>query len=201
MFAGRGLNKMTSLTAITHNQLLTGRDVRTLPAQQRLCDVISWASPLEIVAVGTAFVKKWSQSETRVGCSAGGMILTNDIPFCMSSVVPEMLKLAKLEKNWDSYGSPPPAMAFMEQVMAFLRSAEIEGIPAPDIVPVCGGGIQFEWQLPSTDFEISFLPDGAVSYLHMGTDGSVIEEGTFMMVASDRIDKLRRVLSLIKIAA
>ncbi len=74
-------------------------------------------------------------------------------------------ELARLQRNWDSYGSPPVHPTALAAASRALAVAAVENGPLPFIGPVAGGGIQFEWNAGSRALEITLLPDGSVEYL------------------------------------
>ncbi len=74
-------------------------------------------------------------------------------------------ELARLQRDWDSYGSPPLQPAALGAASRALAVAVEENAPLPFIGPVAGGGVQFEWEAGGRALEITLLPDGAVEYL------------------------------------
>src|SRR2546428_9095543 len=59
----------------------------------------------------------------------------------------QVLELGRLQQNWDSYGSPQPSLGVTDKAIAIIRSIPFEDLPTPHVVPVAGGGIQFEWNI------------------------------------------------------
>ncbi len=74
-------------------------------------------------------------------------------------------ELAHLQRDWDSYGSPPIHPAALAAASRALAAAAVENSPLPFIGPVAGGGIQFEWNAGGRALEITLLPDGSIEYL------------------------------------
>jgi hypothetical protein len=70
-----------------------------------------------------------------------------------------------MKPNWDSYGSPPPSLALVKGVVRWLRLAEKETLPEPEVVPASAGGIQLEWYLGKRELEIEFTATGQIEYL------------------------------------
>ena len=90
-------------------------------------------------------------------------------------VLAMILRLARLQQSWDTYGSPKlqyAAQMVASDVVALLAPAEP---PMPHVAPVPGGGLLFEWEFRNRLLEIEVLPDGAVAYLAMFEDGSTLE--------------------------
>jgi hypothetical protein len=48
-------------------------------------------------------------------------------------------------------------------------------MPAPAIVPVSGGGIQFEWSKSEVELEIEILPDQTIEYLVTESNATMTE--------------------------
>lgn len=87
-----------------------------------------------------------------------------------------VLELGCLQQNWDSYGSPPPSQRVIDKAIAIIQSIPFEDLPTPYVVPVAGGGIQFEWNISGRELEIEILPDGSAEYLKAERQ-SPLEEG------------------------
>lgn len=84
-----------------------------------------------------------------------------------------------LPRNWDSYGSPPPALVAVNRSLGLLRGIadlDLPDLPVPHVAPVRGGGIQFEWGVGQRELELEILPDGSVDYLKAEA-GEAVEQG------------------------
>ena len=99
---------------------------------------------------------------------------TTDMPPWLTDVLPRLDELATLQHNWDSYGSPPPTAELMAKALALVQRGERLlgdwppeefGIPTPSIVPLSGGGIQYEWQTPVKELELVFFENEPPSAL------------------------------------
>jgi hypothetical protein len=89
----------------------------------------------------------------------------------LRAVQEQISDLAQLPADWDSYSSRPiqqPAINRAFEV-AFCLSSVV--LPRPLIVPVPGGGIQFEFDENGRQIEIECFPDGSVGSLIMYQDG------------------------------
>jgi hypothetical protein len=53
----------------------------------------------------------------------------------------------------------------VKDIISWLRFAEKETLPEPEVVPASAGGIQLEWYLGKRELEIEFTADGQVEYL------------------------------------
>src|SRR5947209_16330790 len=76
-------------------------------------------------------------------------------------------KIAKLPANWDSYGSQP--LTGLAKTCAISLAMEFgrEDLPAPRVVPISGGGLQFEFTYGPRSLELEVLPDGTIEFLRI----------------------------------
>jgi hypothetical protein len=84
-------------------------------------------------------------------------------------------ELAQLAENWDSYGSRPIQPRAIERASAALDCLSYINLPAPQIFPVPGGGLQLEFEQGGRELEIEFLPDGSRGYLMVAENGEMSE--------------------------
>jgi hypothetical protein len=84
-------------------------------------------------------------------------------------VLPAIRQIASLEErlsyNWDGYGSGPLSREALRSARRFIDLVGGYNVPAPEIAPVTGGGINLSWELSTKEVEIEFLPSGDVVYL------------------------------------
>lgn len=74
-------------------------------------------------------------------------------------------ELKQLPENWNSYGSPKVTSEALNRSQELIRIFALSGMSKPQIFPVSGGGIQFEWQGDKGELEIEILPNGDILYL------------------------------------
>lgn len=74
-------------------------------------------------------------------------------------------RLAELPTNWDGYGSPPIGKSALQSARRLIEALDSFSMPMPEVRPVSGGGIQFEWRKAERELEVEILPDGSGSYL------------------------------------
>lgn len=90
-----------------------------------------------------------------------------------------VLQTVHLANNWDSYGSPPPSPIARAAAVSLITRFDFDDLSTPDVVPVVGGGIQFEWIIGQRELELEILPDGTVEFLRVeGTQP--LDEGRLM---------------------
>jgi hypothetical protein len=78
----------------------------------------------------------------------------------------DVLELAALEDDWDSYGSPPPAAFTMALALRMIRTAsELRSVlSAPHVSPAPGGEIDLLWTSGDSRVEVLVGPE-SVEYL------------------------------------
>lgn len=89
----------------------------------------------------------------------------------------KITELKQLPENWDSYGSRPIQPSAIEQAYELLAILSRLYIPRPEVFPVPGGGIQFEFQQDRRELELEILPDGSIGFLLVAETGEM-REGT-----------------------
>lgn len=83
-------------------------------------------------------------------------------------------ELARLARNWDSYGAEPVSQAAISKAGAFLAAVRRllgarcgERIRPYSIAPVADGGVQLEWRSSGAKLEVEVGPEGDLGYLWM----------------------------------
>ncbi len=89
----------------------------------------------------------------------------------------KLAELAALPENWDSYGSPAVQPLARQRAADLLDLLGQFKLPAPQIFPVPGGGLQLEWQKAGGGMELEILPDGSLEFLIEDADGQMREGG------------------------
>ena len=82
-----------------------------------------------------------------------------------AGVLEKLSTFKKLPHSWNSYGSPPPSDKAIKNAASFLMMMSDENLPRPRVIPISGGGIQFEWNYGERELELEFRPDGTFEYL------------------------------------
>lgn len=72
-------------------------------------------------------------------------------------------RLAAFGDNWDGYGAKPLNPKLLSTARTLLKSIADE--PPPKIVPLSGGGVQFEWNKGRRSFEIGIEDEYEFDYL------------------------------------
>ncbi len=100
-------------------------------------------------------------------------------------------KLADFEKlhpNWDSYGSPRISDGVIDMAVELVRNANFDNVPAPRIIPISGGGIQFEWGKGAREIELEIHPDLSIEALIEDADEQI--PNNEFVLANPNIEKL-----------
>jgi hypothetical protein len=84
-------------------------------------------------------------------------------------------ELVQLPDNWDGYGSPRLQPAVVSAAFDLLRTLSAFHLPSPELFPVSGGGLQFEWQADKCELEIEVLPEGLLEFLIVDAKGEMRE--------------------------
>jgi hypothetical protein len=100
-------------------------------------------------------------------------------------------KLARLEDNWDGYGSPPLLPVTVARALHVLQISDTETPPLPYIGPVTGGGVQIEWSMPTRELELEILPDGSLEYV-MADETGQTDDGEILADDDEHILELVR---------
>lgn len=108
-----------------------------------------------------------------------------------SEILKQLNIINNLPDNWDSYGSPKLERGLFvnaRQFVRFLDSLFIDS--APDVVPISGGGVQFEWQYGGRELEIEFSTNSIIEYLKVDEDENMEENLFSIEQMTDEIPKL-----------
>jgi hypothetical protein len=88
-------------------------------------------------------------------------------PSWLSQCLAILARFEKLPQNWDGYNSPPIAQCAFSNARQFLTTVQIQGLPAPAVLPVSGGGIGMNWVSGQREVELTLLPNGDVEFLQV----------------------------------
>jgi len=109
-----------------------------------------------------------------------------------------LAELARLERDWDSYGGYPPSPRAVSMAKAMVERMagrfDEAGIPR-EIMPTADGGIQLEWRGTVDELALNAAPDGTWSYLLIGhgPEGRTFEEA-YGLPEADALALIFRVL-------
>lgn len=112
-------------------------------------------------------------------CASQDVSLREGTPPWLSSAVADLARIAELPPGWDGYDSPQLSVPEREQAAQLLASLPYSDLPAPNIVPVSGGGIQIEWQHGGRELELEVVAGAQeIIFLQVYEDGTT-EEGSY----------------------
>jgi len=105
-------------------------------------------------------------------------------------------EVGRLPDNWDERGSPRIDWGILEAARSLLSrlSGTVSGdFPCPDVCPIAGGTLQFEWTLGRKHVEIEFVDAERVVVLteESTLDGPAIHTEE---LALRRVNRIRQVL-------
>ena len=117
--------------------------------------------------------------------------LREGTPPWLSSALADIARIGALPPGWDGYGSPQVSVKEREQATQLLASVTYSDLPAPNIVPVSGGGIQIAWQHCGRELELEIVAGAQeILFLQVYEDGTP-EEGSY---PSADVNKTRALL-------
>lgn len=96
------------------------------------------------------------------------------------SVYEKLAEIAKLEYDWNSYGSPPIHKDVIEWARSFYDKLTLS--IDPYVLPTPRGGIQFEWHNEKYDLEIELCCDGSLGILWDIHDASKLSDADFILI-------------------
>jgi hypothetical protein len=103
-------------------------------------------------------------------------------------LIKRIAELSKLPNGWDSYGSPPISTLATTVAFSVVVGLGPDFLSYVNVVPVSGGGIQFEWDVLNRGLEVEISPTGAVEYLkserNLSVEEGPIEDGSFSELRS-----------------
>ena len=76
------------------------------------------------------------------------------LPTWVPAIVDDLVRLALLGDNWDSYGARPIRSENITTAFEALLTLVRPTTPRPYVVPTVSGGVQFEWHTEGADLEI-----------------------------------------------
>jgi len=104
------------------------------------------------------------------------VLFLDDLSPSQAEAMRRLGEIAKLQHNWDSYGSPPPSSTALEIVMDLLLKIDHPNLPSTDVVPVSGGGLQLEWNVSDREIQLEISSEGTAQYLQIERGRPVREE-------------------------
>lgn len=89
------------------------------------------------------------------GRHSSNTTLSNEaLPDWLSPTVPRIMQLLQLSDGWDNQGASAVRPDAAQFAITLLLGALQPKTPAPQIVPLANGGLQFEWHTNNIDLEL-----------------------------------------------
>ena len=89
-----------------------------------------------------------------------------------------LVELAKLPKNWDSYGAPQISRDAIDSAHEALFELLATGATMPHLVPTPRGGVQAEWHAGDKSLEIEFISPIQMDFYYEDEGQGIVEEQT-----------------------
>lgn len=102
--------------------------------------------------------------------------------------IKKVLGFRGLSQNWDSYGSPAITQAAVTTAISLLGMIPFVSLPTPRVLPVSGGGIQFEWAKGQRELEVEVRPTGAIEILKV-KNGVPVDDGENVSLTEAQIEQ------------
>ena len=84
----------------------------------------------------------------------------------LREAIQKIASFGNLAANWDGQGSNAPSWGVRQAAIDFLLT--IPGTyPTPRVVPVSGGGFNFEWTIGNRELEVCIEPNGSLEVLRV----------------------------------
>jgi hypothetical protein len=127
-------------------------------------------------------------SGLREGAVGERVIPVSNLSAWQVALLRALAPLGALHANWDSYGSPAIDDSVIDGAVALIRNVGLENVSAPRVIPISGGGVQFEWEKGRRGLEVEIHPDKTVAVLI--ADGDAMFEFPRMRLQDLSLEKL-----------
>jgi hypothetical protein len=149
----------------------------------------------------TVDARPWSFEEVQIKANSqpklvesspqGVEVFTNLAPW-QTAAAKRLAEFKSLAPNWDSYGGHAPTEAALLASEDFVfKVPSFADIPAPRILPLGSGGIQFEWDRNQRELEVHFQEDGKIFYLK--TEAEHVQDS--QPLPGNRVNNIAELLS------
>ncbi len=116
---------------------------------------------------------------TRMSSSEHWLLAGYYDPEFVNAIESELDELAQLSPNWDGYGAPTIDPNILVAASKFIKALPENLVYRPQVVPMSGGNLQFEWHHDSTLLELEFETAQTIHFLQWHPETGVEEEATF----------------------
>jgi hypothetical protein len=99
------------------------------------------------------------------------------MPAWVEPTISSLVGIQSLPDNWDSYGAREINCDLIGQSLAILEQIMETSSPAPSIVPLGDGGLQFEWHRRQQDLEIEFSSENTPRFFYRNRTTGIEQEG------------------------
>lgn len=102
---------------------------------------------------------------------------SDELPTWVKPAITAVMDIQALPENWDSYRGRKISRDLIGQSLSVLGQIMEVASPAPSVVPLADGGLQFEWHRKQQDLEIVFPADDAQRFFYQCRARGVEQEG------------------------
>jgi hypothetical protein len=130
-----------------------------------------YETPWEVPPLSSAAFSSTKGSLINTNHTAPRIVVTTPkAPAWMVSTVSALSRTLNLPDNWDSYGGKKTQKVVVIRALTLLGQVMSVNSPAPSVVPLSDGGIQFEWHRKNQDLEITLSANEVPTfyYQHLG---------------------------------
>jgi hypothetical protein len=141
---------------------------------------------LDYLTVNTSLAAERPRASLGLRISEDSTIEATD-PIWLVAIWRQIDHLLLLGENWNSEGAPSISFEAAMGALMFLLQNSLHDMPAPQVMPMSDGGVQIEWHILGTDFELAFPPLEPPSFYYSDAKGLECEgelEQEMLTVAS-----------------
>jgi hypothetical protein len=106
--------------------------------------------------------------------------IQNNAPW-FQSAAKQLSDFLKLGQDWDGYGSSGISSTALRAAFDLVSTIDVQGLKAPHIAPITGGGIQIIFEQDDRNVEFEILPNGFIEYVSC-TEDDTCDEGVISQV-------------------
>lgn len=113
-------------------------------------------------------------------------------------LIRELLRVAELGRDWDSYGAPPvDPDAVYSAIRLVADFAKLTSpVPFPDVGPTPDGGVLLRWDLGATEVDVVYHGDRGRYVITRLADDQILAQGEL-----DDVDPLKEVVGRFVVGA
>lgn len=127
--------------------------------------------------------EEWQSSDDTISGAAFA-----DLTQWRAQAYRQLMAIARLPRNWDSYGADRVDGKILASAEALLSALHEMGVSKPHINPTRTGGIQFDWESGTRYLEIALISPNRAEYFF--EDRDTLEQHEGILLAGDTLDEI-----------